>query len=122
MHRRQRTAQLLANERRLARAERSLRPEQLFERAAPDILHPQADAAVPLFGAVDGDHVAVAHPREDASLMEHLRGQLGRGPAGTEQLQGDVAGEPGVLGPVDVTEGAVANLLEQREVAPELGR
>src|SRR5690606_8030646 len=44
-------AQLLPDERGLASAERALRPQQLLERAAADVLHPQPDAPVALFGA-----------------------------------------------------------------------
>ena len=50
-----RAAQLAADERRLARAERPLRLEDGLERPPLDELHPQADAPVVLFGAVDRD-------------------------------------------------------------------
>ena len=76
--RRQRAAQLLADQRRFARTERTGGSQQLFEGAAADVLHPQTDPPVLLLDAEHRDDVAVAHPREDAALVQDLVGQFGR--------------------------------------------
>ena len=70
VHRRQRRAEVQADERRFARAERSARLDGLLERLAAHELHPQADAAVVLLGAVDLDDVRVAHARQAARFLQ----------------------------------------------------
>ena len=78
----QRPAQILAEQRRFAPAERALSLQQLFEGVAADELHPQADAAVVGVDAVHGDDVAVADAGQEAAFVQHLGGeQLGGPPA-----------------------------------------
>ncbi len=115
-------AQLLADERRLARAERALGPQELLQRAAADVLHPEPDAPVALLGAEHRHHVAMADARQDPPLVQDLAGQLRGGTSRPQQLERHVAVEPRVLRAVDEPERALADLLEQRQVAPELRR
>ena len=78
----ERPAQVLAEQRGFAAAERALPLEQLLERVAADELHPQPDAAVVGVDAVHGDDVAVADARQQAAFVQHLGGeQLGGSPA-----------------------------------------
>ena len=70
VHRRERRTQIEADEGRLAGAERASRLDGLLERLAAHELHPQADAAVVLLGAIHLDDVGVAHAREPARLFE----------------------------------------------------
>jgi hypothetical protein len=44
--------------------------ENLFERSSLDTLHPQPDPVVDTVGAVDGDHVRMAHAREQTTPLD----------------------------------------------------
>ena len=70
-------AEIEADERGFARAERAARLHGLLERLAAHELHPQPDAPVVLLGAVDLHDVRVAHARQPARLLEEPRVRLG---------------------------------------------
>ena len=70
---RERRAQIQADEGRFARAKRAARLDGLLERLAAHELHPQADAAVVLLGAVHLDDVRMTHAREPPRLFEQPR-------------------------------------------------
>ena len=115
----QRPAQVLAEQRRLAAAERALPLQQLLEGVAADELHPQPDAAVVGVDAVHGDDVAVADAGQEAAFVQHLGGEQLRGsPARPQELHGDVAAQRFVEGAVDLAVDAGADALLQQEAAP----
>ena len=117
--RRQRPAQVLAEQRRLAPAEGALPLEQLFEGVAADELHPQPDAAVVGVDAVHGDHVAVADAGQEPAFVQHLGGEQLRGsPARPQELHRDVAAQRFVEGPEHFAVDAGADALLQQEAAP----
>ena len=72
MHGGDRAAQLRQDRRRFAGAEGALLPDEILERAPLDQLHPYADAAVDAIGAVDRDHMRVAHASQEASFIHYL--------------------------------------------------
>ena len=101
MDRRERSADIQADECCLARTERSTIGDELLERLAPDELRPETDAAVMLFGTVDLDDVLMAEHGPDAWPLPSgacaPRGRLPRlSLVVMEQLQRDVAVEVGV--------------------------
>ena len=83
-----------------------------------DVLHPQPDPAVLLLDAEDRDDIAMADPRQDAPLVQDLLGELGRLPPLAQELQGDVAVQACVAGPVDVAERPLPDLLDEFEMSP----
>ena len=92
--------------------------KRLFERAALDELHPQADAAVDSFSAVDGDDVRMANACEQPAFFDDggLRATL---PADTrQQLQRHLAIQAGIPGAIDLAERALADALEHAQMAP----
>ena len=70
MDRRHRTTELDADVDRFRRLRRPVLLEHLFECAAADELHRQADLVPDLLDAEDGDHVRVPYPREQPSLVD----------------------------------------------------
>ncbi len=66
----QRGAEILTDDHRLTRSERSAREDDLLQRFAAYELHPQADAAVVLLRTVHLHHVRVTDARQPARLRE----------------------------------------------------
>ena len=73
VNRRERPAQIDADQRRLASAQRPVLLQPLFERRATYQLHPQADAPIVHVHAVDRDHVGVAHTRQPTAFRSDAR-------------------------------------------------
>ena len=115
--RRHRAAQLDADPCDLRRRKRRALAERLFERAALDELHPQADASVDAFSAVDGDDVRMADAGEEPAFFDD-RGRGPLGDVGRQQLQRDLAIQPGVPGAIDVAERAAPDAFEHAQVTP----
>ena len=76
---RQRRAQVQADQRRFRGTERAARLDDLLERFAAHQLHPQADAAVVLLGAIDlRRRASWRTPREAAGFFEQARVRVAR--------------------------------------------
>src|SRR5207249_6081447 len=117
--RRERAAQLDADDRGFLRAERTLRAELLLERFAAQQLHPQPDAPVMLRDAVDGDDVRMANAREQPALGRDARRQrIDVRIVAAQQLQRDVTFELAVPRAVDVPETSAPQQLDQLELSP----
>ena len=70
MNGRHRAAELDADARDLLLGESPALAERLFERAALDELHPEADAPADALRAVDGDDVRMADAREQPAFLD----------------------------------------------------
>src|SRR5262249_11140655 len=116
VHGRKCRAQLGADQRPLARAERTLVAQPLLERAAVHELHPQAAAAVVLIGAVDRDHVGMTHAREPPRLVEPALRALER--TGAAQLERDLALQARIARHEHLAEAAAADAVAHLERAP----
>jgi hypothetical protein len=119
--RRERGADIQADECRLARTERAAIPHELLERLAPDEFCPETDAAVVLLDAVDLHDVLVAETGQTSGLFHQTRVRIVAAVAGLvvmEQLQRDVAVELGVPRAEDVAGCAFAYELEEDETSP----
>ncbi len=117
-------AQILADQGRFARAERTVRAQQLFERGPADQFHPQADAPFVRLGAVDGDDVVVFDAGEAAAFAQHAAGlAIGRQAADAQQLHRDFAIQLRVAGAIHLAERAFADAFLEFEMPPTgLGR
>ncbi len=102
VHRRQRRAQIQADERRFPRPERAASLEDLLERLAAHQFHPEADAVVVMLGAVHLHDVRVPDPRKAPRLLENPSVRLGMIPFVVEQLQRYFTLERCVPGAVDL--------------------
>ena len=81
---------------------------------AVDELHDDERPARVLAVVVDGDDVRVVERGGGLGLLAETRGEVGVAQVlGTEQLEGDVAAEPGVVGAVDGRHPAAAKELDQ---------
>ena len=93
--------------------------ENLFERTSLDELHPQADLVSDSLGAVDGHDVRVANLRQQAAFFDdRARARLAGARVRRQELERDVAIEPGVAGAIDLSERAATNRLDQFQVSP----
>ena len=92
--------------------------QQLFERAAADELHPEADAIADLFGAVNRDDVGMSDSGEQpAFLDERALAGAGRSP-GWNELQGDFTIQARVPGAEHFAERAATDAFDQSKMAP----
>ena len=128
VHGRQGLAQIDADRRRLPRAERPLLLDDLMQGAAADELHPDADPAIPRLGSVHGNHVGMAHAREQPAFVDHARriaqrcrGIIRRGSA-AQKLQRDFAVQLRVPRAIDLAKGAASDRFEQPEMPPRRDR
>ena len=109
---RERGADVEADERGLAGAERSACLTSLVERLAAHELGPEADPAIVLLGAVDLDDVLVPQPREATGFFHDPRARVARTVDQVvlvQQLQRNVAVELGVPGAEDVAGRSLAD-------------
>ena len=91
----------------------------LFERAAPDELHPETDACADLLGAVDRDDVRMTDAGEQSAFVDDGRGgTVADGWIRVDQLERHLAIEPRVPRPVHLAEDAAADSLERAQVSP----
>ena len=122
VHRSERLAQIAANQRGFARAERSLFAQHRGQCSPVDELHPDADASVDDVRPVHRNDVDVADAREQARFFQRA-GQVHRAIRGQRnQLQRDAGLQPRVAGAVDGAEGSLADRLERREMTPAAER
>ena len=123
VHGGERGAQIEADERRFARAERAARLHGLLERLAAHELHPQADATVVLLGAVDLHDVRVTHAREPPRLFEDA-GVCASALIAlvVQQLERDFAVERRVPRAIDLAGRPVADAIEERRGGPSADR
>jgi hypothetical protein len=88
--------------------------DELMQRAAVDVFHPQTDAIVDPLGPVDGDDVWVTDACEQPAFLDDRRFHLaGLRPVDRHQLERDLPVQARVPRPVHVPEGALPDLLEQ---------
>ena len=80
-------------------------------------LHPQADPALVLVGAVHDDDVGMLDAGEQPALVEDPRGQIVAAEARRQQLHGDVTAER-IDGPIDLRERAAADRCLETQRAP----
>ena len=119
--RRERSADIQADECRLARTERSTIGDELLERLASDELRPETDATVMFLGAVDLHDVLVAETGQTPGLFHQARVRLAAAAASLvvmEQLQRDVAVEVGVPRAEHVAGCTCADEIEEDETPP----
>ncbi len=118
---RERGADVEADERSLAGAERSARGDNLVERFPAHELGPQAHTAIVLFGAVDLDNVLVPQARQTTGLVHQTTARIAASVDGVvlmQQFQRDVPVELRVPGAEDVTGGSLADVLEDDQASP----
>src|SRR5439155_14708524 len=109
---------LMADRRRLVRAERTVQREQARHRAPLHELHPETDAAVPHVGAVHRYDVRMTNTRERLRFMQDAYGRdVDRG-SRLEQLQRHLAIEPSIARAVDFAERPLPDPLEQLQMTP----
>ncbi len=113
----ERAAQRPADDDRLVGAVRAAGVDLGGQRPAAHELHPQADAAVVLVGAVHDDDVGMLDAGEEAAFVEHPRGRIVAAEARRQQLHGDVAAER-IDGPIDLRERAAADRFLEAQRAP----
>ena len=122
MHGRKRRAQILTDDDRFARTERAAGVDDVLERFAFDVLHPEPDAAVVLLGAVDLNDVRMPDAREPARLVQHafVRRRIGlsREPDIMEQLERDLTMQLRVPGTEHLARRAVPDPVEHHQLAP----
>ena len=124
VHGRQRPAQVEPHAGRLARAERPLLLDQLLQRAPADELHPDADHAVARLGAVDRDHVRMAHARQQPPFVDDPRrvadrlARRVRRRVCPQQFERHVAVEMRIPRAIHVAVGAVAEQFQPLQVTP----
>ena len=93
--------------------------DDLFERAAPDEFHPEADACADLLGAVDRDDVRMTDAGEQSAFVDDgRRERIAHGGIRIDQLERHLAIEARVPGAVDLAEDATADSLERAQVSP----
>ncbi len=93
--------------------------KDLLQGVAANELHPEADLVANLLGAMNGDHVGVAHAGEQAPFVDDRgRRAIAACAAGRQELERDFPIEPRVPRPVDFSKGAPANPLEEPKVTP----
>ncbi len=118
VHRRQRRAQIQADEGRFARAKWPARLNGLLERLAAHELHPQADAAVVLLGTIHLHDVPMTHTREPARLVEQPPVSFGMVPLVVQQLERDFTVQRRIPRAVDLARRALADAIEERQASP----
>ena len=97
--------------------------DDMLESAAANELHPEADLISNLLGAVDRDHVRMPHPGQQAAFVDDGGHRaIARRGTGGQELQRDLAIEPRIPRPVNVSERATADPLDKPEVTPMLTR
>ena len=98
----------------LARRQRPAAAQDRREVLAVDQLHDDERAVRVLAVVVDGDDVRVVERGGRLGLLAEARGEVGVAQVlGSEELEGDVAAEPGVGGAVDGRHPAAAEELDQ---------
>ena len=124
VHRRQRPAEIHADDCRFVRSEWSLLTDDLLQRPPLDVVHPETDASVEAIRAEDGHDVRMSHACEETSLVDHQRRDVAalRGSSFSQQLERDLAGELGIPGLIDLAEGASAETRDERQIAPRAER
>ena len=119
MHRRHRAAELETDADSFGGADHLSLVEDLVEGVAANELHPQADPIRNLLGTVDGDDVRMPHPREQSAFVDDCgRGTFAGGAIGRQEFQRDLAIEPRIPGPVDLSERAPADPLDEPKMTP----
>ena len=113
-------AYIQTNQRRLGRAERTLRLEPIGERTAFHEFHPDADLAIDVVGAIHGDDVRVTNAGESPRLCKHLRLVQYDARRRPEELHGNFAVELGIARAIDRCEGAGPNGFEEHEMTPPI--
>ena len=123
VHRAGRAADVDADHRRLARAHRALRRDQIRQRLPLDEIAPEAEAPVVAIHAVDRDDVRVAHAR-DRSRFTQQRSEffVPIAVAWQEELQRDVALKRGIERAIHLAERAAADALQVLERPPPVQR
>ncbi len=111
-------AEIEADEGSFARAKRAARLHGLLERLAAHELHPQSDAPIMLFGAVDLHHVRVTHARQAPRLLQEPRVRVDVIAIVVQQLERDFTVELRVPRAIDVARCPVADAIEDGEPAP----
>ena len=121
MHRGDRAAHVLTDQRRLARAQRPA-GQHVFERLAVHKFHAQRDLILVRLDAQHADHVRIPHPGERPALAQQRLPQPRLGDALVEDLHRDLALEFRVPRPVDAPERTLADLLIEAIPSPPLRR
>lgn len=116
VHGRQGAGQLDAGQQRFFDAEAPVAFDHLVERVAGDQLHPHAGHAIMRVRAVNRDDVRVAEAGEEAAFLQRV-GVGGRIVA-REQLEGDLARQVRIPGPVHRAARAASDLAADFEIAP----
>jgi hypothetical protein len=115
----QRSTQIDADARDLARTHRPRFPHHLHQRAAFDVLHPDADVIRIALGAIDDHHVRVADARETARFVQR---RLGIHAVLREKLHRDVAVQGRIPRPIHASKCACADGFEENDVTPVADR
>ena len=113
----ERAAQRPADDDRLVGAVRAARVDLGGQRPPVHELHPQADPAVVLVGAVHDDDVRMLDAGEEAAFVEDPRRQIVAAEARRQQLHRDVPAER-IDGAIDLRERAAADRLLETQRAP----
>lgn len=114
---RERPTEVAADQCGFGGADRAAALHDRVERVAGNQFHPQCDPAVQLLGAVDGHHVGMTNPREQAGLAQQVLGcRAGR--RRFQELERDLAIEPGIDRAEHLALGAAAEARQQREMSP----
>lgn len=113
-----RSAQVDADRCRLFDWQRATVADDGLERAAFDELRPDADLTAGDFRAVHGQHVGMAHAREQARFLNHSSGRLRLRRRRMQDLQRHLSLEPSIPRPIHTAEPAFADYVEERQVSP----
>ena len=120
MGRRQGAGHLRGQARRLAGRERAAAPEDRGDVLAVDPLHDDERALLVDAVVVDGDDVRMVERGGSLRLLAEPAAELRVAPVlGTEELDGNVAVQLGVMGPVDGGHATLAQELHEAIAAPE---
>ena len=114
---RQSATEINPDEQRIVSSQHASLDEQLFECAAADKLHPQADPSIDSIGAVNCRHVGMTDAREQTAFSNHRRVRL-RASFVVKKLQSNVAFEAWIGRSVNVGERTGADVLDDVERTP----
>ena len=93
--------------------------EDVLEGIAANELHPESDLIGNLLGTVDGDDVRMPYPGQQSALVDDRgRCPIAGGAIGWQQLQRDFPIEPRVPRAVNLSEGSLADPLDELKVTP----
>ena len=118
VHGRERSTDVLADERRLAGAERPMRAQFGGQSLAPHEFHTEADAILVRLDAEHIHDIGMPNLGERAALVKQPLFQLAVGNVLMKDLDGDFPLELRIPGAVDASKGAFPHLLQQRISSP----